>query len=535
VDKNGQHIYREFFVPSPTTALVEANILTKLSALSQFQSSPAVYSYRWPRPTSGRLFQHYFAGFSRRNEDITAALKSSKENVAVVTDVKSYYPSIRRGPLLLNLKNRLKLSGAGARFSGHVESTVAAMLNQTAEVGIPIGPPLSHFLGQLALAQVDTVLEKTYPGRYFRYVDDIVIVVPRNRAEAAQKDVSVALSNEGLLINELKTEVASREVWFEERYIESGHNRKLKFEEFLDRLAIYFILNPTTFKDVAAIFRERGFSLPLTRILARSQDSRYRRFLRALIRGTAGAWYGGWPEDRWLEVSHRWRYLADNLDTLLRDAETIKGNFIEHSERLGSMEIPGSGLRRRRYLQECRFVFNRLMYLTPIEDYSKLLNAVPKCNELVEIRASLQSISEGSLDPLLTLPGAAPRTVGELSREMGLDMKAPSTEAMQQARKTSPIAYRDSIAILTLFGAYRPSKTDIEEELGLSDRPLIQFCAGLAAPRRETADFSYIDEIRCLQLGRNRSDITTQLVDRMGDLEDFILEGLALGEDYYGI
>jgi len=138
VDKNGQHIYREFFVPSPTTALVEANILTKLSALSQFQSSPAVYSYRWPRPTSGRLFQHYFAGFSRRNEDITAALKSSKENVAVVTDVKSYYPSIRRGPLLLNLKNRLKLSGAGARFSGHVESTVAAMLNQTAEVGIPI-------------------------------------------------------------------------------------------------------------------------------------------------------------------------------------------------------------------------------------------------------------------------------------------------------------------------------------------------------------------------------------------------------------
>lgn len=98
VSQDGKLTHRDFYAPSPTTMLVEADILSELARQQSFKTHTNVYSYRWAKPTSGHLFGYYFDGFSSRNSAIDQALQTTRRAVAVITDVESYYPVIGKGP-----------------------------------------------------------------------------------------------------------------------------------------------------------------------------------------------------------------------------------------------------------------------------------------------------------------------------------------------------------------------------------------------------------------------------------------------------
>ena len=83
------------------------------------------------------------------------------------------------------------------------------------EVGIPVGPPLSHVFGNLALENVDAQMLKVYGDRYTRYVDDIVLVVDREEEKDAKKLIESILQGEGLSTHPEKSDTLSSEEWIE--------------------------------------------------------------------------------------------------------------------------------------------------------------------------------------------------------------------------------------------------------------------------------------------------------------------------------
>lgn len=116
-------------------------------------------------------------------------------------DILNFYPSIHHDTLFKQLN---QLSGNGAE--DRLVSLIAAAVNNPTGfdedydrgVGVPQGLSISNVLAMIYLRTFDNHFEEKYA--YFRYVDDIVLIVPSKKAKAIYYEVS------GYLKGELKLE-----------------------------------------------------------------------------------------------------------------------------------------------------------------------------------------------------------------------------------------------------------------------------------------------------------------------------------------
>ena len=115
-----------------------------------------------------------------------AALRLNPRCVAVVTDIEKFYPTIPHDLVRQRFRSRLEGtavdSGGRATALNLFEHLVSGFPNGK---GVVTRPELSHVIGDIALSEVDKAFGQRLPGRYFRYVDDIVFVVePEERQQA---------------------------------------------------------------------------------------------------------------------------------------------------------------------------------------------------------------------------------------------------------------------------------------------------------------------------------------------------------------
>lgn len=97
------HEYRDCLAPNPSTALAGAAVLGELSKNPAFACSQQVYSYRWPATqNSGSSYRFFAEGYKERNGAIFNALHKG-ERIAVVTDIKRFYPSVQVDQIRANL------------------------------------------------------------------------------------------------------------------------------------------------------------------------------------------------------------------------------------------------------------------------------------------------------------------------------------------------------------------------------------------------------------------------------------------------
>lgn len=177
--------YRKYYIPSPTSALADSYALAALHACGILKRSPEVFSYRPPSDKGyGRNFEHFAEGYAERNSSISLALSKSRDFVAIVTDIKSFYPSIDGNKVLAYLHSQAEAVTMSDRQKKIVFSSAErAVCSENG--GLRIGMEMSHALASLYLSEMDQKLRLEFPGRYFRYVDDIVMVVPRSQVSAA--------------------------------------------------------------------------------------------------------------------------------------------------------------------------------------------------------------------------------------------------------------------------------------------------------------------------------------------------------------
>lgn len=127
-------------------------------------------------------------------------------------DVKSFYGSIDQEKLLKILKRRIRKK----EILGLIESAIKTEAisypirerGQRGErkCGVPEGLPISNALANIFMSDIDTKYQKRNDLVYYRYVDDILILVNKENFESVKAEIEEDIKKKGLEFNSKKDE-----------------------------------------------------------------------------------------------------------------------------------------------------------------------------------------------------------------------------------------------------------------------------------------------------------------------------------------
>jgi reverse transcriptase-like protein len=507
-DASGKLEYRTFVIGSATAQLAETWLLSRLRFLAEFQLPSPVYSYLWPTyGNSSHLFAHFIDGYRRREHDASTAFKQQPGSTAVILDLKQFYPSINKERVERRFYERLKRTRLTASEVDDAMFLVSQLLFSTNVDGLPVGPALSHVLANVALEDVDDQMMKRFPNAYFRYVDDVILVVPEAQAKESIEAFRTVISAEGLELNDTKTDIVSHEPWKKHAAVRKELGAE-GFGEFMRRLQLFLARNPEQFESLRQDFRAEGFSIPFSRLRTIVQYGRFRRFLKVI-----------WKATGWLE---RIIYSVDSPATLLAAAQDMRANFLKRAETLSHQEIAFAGMERRWDVQQLRYVFNRLLYLMPSSDYGQILRMIPDIQEARDLRIVLEAIKSADATPLLRRPGPPISTFAQLWSERD---GSPKVEWPQNPH----FAERDSAAALAAYGTVRIPTDWIARVDQISNQRYLSVLNGDVVPLEREGIPPYLQELACLRKGLSDQDAKRLMQERFNNDEDLFLSGLDLG------
>ncbi len=459
--KNKPPTYRNCITGSPLTTLAEAYVLSLMAKQAAFTVPPCAYSYLWPDAgMAGRNFEHFLDGYEQRNLRVAELLAAAPDHMAVVADLKAFYPSVDRQRLRDKVAARLgQIQDTAA--SGPIRKFAEAFLSlPIPRTGLPIGPNLSHVLGHLALESVDRAMMEKYGERYLRYVDDVIVVCPKAEAGNALATLRQALDAEGLTLNEAKEDTVEPTTWTDECVSFSTQGDGESFESLLEAITVFLVFSPKSADVLHKRFRDEGFSLPIARLCSLARSERYQaHFMGQLSR------FGGW-----------WAWVKSWFATetsLIETARSIRSRLLKQAERLAEKETPTTPMRRRWYAQKRRYVLNRLLYLLPPQELPRLMQLTPDIDEFVESRVVLESLISGDATNILKYPGRVVSTLCQLWPE-----HHPATAPKVVWPKTGSRADAESATHLGLFLSLAPPEEELAQYRGYPaglphpDRPL---------------------------------------------------------------
>jgi hypothetical protein len=505
--------YRTFVAGSPTTMLAETAILQMLSREPIFSPHPSAYSYLWPQSEkAGRSHAFYRTGYEQRNRKVTALLKANADNVALVVDIRRFYPSVSQERLLPRVETRVdQLKEKTHRDSIH--SFITNLL-EVSPGGIPIGPELGHVLGHVALEDVDRYMRQRFGEKYLRYVDDIIVVCGRHEVARVQKYLQGLLEEEALEFNDDKTDIVASKEWI--AHVPYRHVLKdtLDFENLLRKISVYLMVHPQDIDTLQSMFRGSGFSFPFLRMKTLAYYNRYRAYV------LAGLHYR----------RHGLPWIVDALTTtaadLLRLALDLRRTMQQELTALRDQPPPRHGMPRRWYVQKVRYLCNRLLYMIDPSEYGILYDYTLVLDELQEIRAVLTAFRHRDVTNLLMLPG---RTILAFS-ELWAETQSGHPAMQLESKLTEPVI--ESLATLSLLRVI-DLPAPLLQNLPEPTRTFLSYCAGHSSQPSDISKLSFVDELQTLQIGQSAEQLYDLVTTRFNDREVVSLGGVLLDDPGY--
>lgn len=509
LDENNNLIYRDFIVPTPTGLLAEVIVLSSLSQSNVFNKSTRVYSYLWPTSLkSAYNFEHYISGYRKRNDDISTYLMLNDSKIVIVSDIEKFYPTIDQE----TVKERFVTKLESSSLSGDVKKLAAKLVDDLCHQfdngkGIATGPELSHLLGDIALDKFDQVLSNRYGDAYFRYVDDIVLIV-----DPGEKDEAIALlddlaKEEELTIHPGKTDVLTSELWQKHGPHHQNNIDDNSFEALVFRIKTFLQVNPEAENDLAEALESAGFSIPISRLSTASKSAGFGTKLIGLI-------------------SIGWRVALkaamSNEDNILKQANTVRKKIYSELSQFVEADIPDGSTLRKWHLQRLRYLTNRAVYLLTFDELEYLIPKLENIPEFIDTVALLKTLVRKDATELLQMPGAALSACASLLKHNNIklnDIKISHESSMAQIESASIYALWDVAKIV--YTNISLVNNDVVEYL--------KFASGVSGYERDDDKFEYLDEIKSLSLNKDKNDILKVLESRLYDTEGTVLDALDIG------
>ncbi|RYZ80907.1 MAG: RNA-directed DNA polymerase, partial [Proteobacteria bacterium] len=267
-NKDGdQFRYRKYSIPSPSSALADCYAIAVLQHAGVLLRRDYVFSYRPPgNDEYTRSFEYFSSGYKERNTAVEIAL-SQGDSVAIIADLRNFYPSVDANAAADRLLQMLMVSKKTSKRDAAVVFASARRCfsapDQDGHIGLRVGPEMSHVLADLSLESLDNDLKNKFPGRYFRYVDDIVIVVEKRSVAEASRSLYEAIDRSGFSRSEEKDAEVGREEWVGHNSVAIGDGSTNDYMAHLKfRIKMFLAKNPDQLKSLRVSFADAGIFLP---------------------------------------------------------------------------------------------------------------------------------------------------------------------------------------------------------------------------------------------------------------------------------
>lgn len=403
---DGQVGHRDIFLPAPNESFAEAALLAECSKHAAFRSPDFVFSYRLAKgeDTLG-VYKPYFFGLQERQQKIAVACKAATGQVVRYTDIKRFYPNIS-GDLAANAwRKACDAAQLDSRFRELGMKLLAdhALAGQNAKhgKGLLTGPMFSHLIANLLLRDVDEAMSATFPDRYFRYVDDVVLVGSPTEVNAGRAQLAVLLGELRLELHDTdagKDFELSADDWLigEEDFCGNDSQGWMFFARDLKQFLISQASSRTT---LAARFAEEGFRIPLPDYSVEVRDARY--------------------QDRFIDRLHRYPWLLRKIfrqatpRMLLLSAQILR---VEYTKRLFQMLELGPQLNdyaRKRAIPKIRYFAGRLLYLAKPEDLPVIADRLRQYPELAMLAEIVHAVGTRDVTRLLLMGSNAAQSAAQ--------------------------------------------------------------------------------------------------------------------------
>jgi hypothetical protein len=403
---NGSVLHRDIFLPGPNEAFAEAALLAECAKYTAFSSLPCVFSYRLSVGDDTRgIYVPYFDGFRERHIAITKACENHPDAVVLYTDIKKFYPSITAE----TARAEWNAACENASLAPQWRELGLKLLSDHAEIasvhvsgrGLLTGPMFSHLIANLVLRTIDDRMIESFAGRYFRYVDDVVLVgtkkeVVEGRAVLAELleeiDLHLHASDQGK-----DFEVGAKE-WLEgagDFDSQNGHY----WARFVGDLKQFLGTKPVDDNSLATEFDKAGFRIPIPQYKLAANEAPWRLRILARLR-----------KYRWLSKKFR----MTSATQIIYTAQILREHYAQCLRAQLESGSSINGYNRKRIIPKIRFFAGRLLYLGSLEmlfEFSSLLDEYDELRMLAEV---MRSVATRDITRLLPLGSNAAQSAAQI-------------------------------------------------------------------------------------------------------------------------
>ena len=188
--------------------ILSAAIIQTITQKNDFE----FYSYRPQKESlenaTEYLYETWWDGYKKFRDAVRESAKEYRDGVVLRTDIKSYYTTIIQKQLLEITKDKLQINSE--RLVWLIKKILLKDLaGHQPGIGLSQGNIASGFYANFYLSSVDSKFKNDNKWRlkFYRYVDDIIIILPRSLyIKEVQSILEDELSEIGLKLNKDKTE-----------------------------------------------------------------------------------------------------------------------------------------------------------------------------------------------------------------------------------------------------------------------------------------------------------------------------------------
>ena len=413
ITERGGFEYRNLHFPCANEALAEAALLAHCAESGgPFAPTADVFSYHLAPATSGEgSFKAYFKLFSARQDAIGKACHQRPNDIVLYADIKSFYPSVSHGRakaawLDACRKGRIEADWQmlGMRLMEEQRAVLKAEKQKPVRKGLLVGPMFSHVLGSLVLLEFDQKMRSKYPERYFRYVDDIALVIPKEEKDAALSFIRDRLKEIGLKLNKKKTCHLEAQEWKaaapHQALDYDGEIHRTDDEgwmKFIDLLKCFLMANPRHASGLARTLRDAEIRISIPHYTTSVQDAGYverfsrRRHSKAFQQKVAGA----------------------SIQSIVNEAKTLGILYRREFNQAWQEFKKVDSMKRKWLLSRIRYVLGRLILVAPENELGVLAKELEGHKDLSEYEAIFKALVTRDVSQLLRFSGKVNAGAGQ--------------------------------------------------------------------------------------------------------------------------
>jgi hypothetical protein len=514
IDEEDNLNHRTFYIGSPTTLLVEAYILSILSKEEIFKNNSQNFSYYLAEDYASYNYSYYYKGYCNRNISISNKLAEDTNLRAFVFDLSNYYPSMDKSFVYEKFSKYIEQTNIDEKIKNGILAFIKSSLDVTVS-GIPVNPDIGHLLGSITLKSFDNEMYEIFGDKYFRYVDDIVIIENQDNVEYVKAILDEKIpKSKGAILNQEKYQELNSLEW-ELLTIEIGHNDE--FINLLNDIQLYLSMQDTA-SEIQKQLKENKISLPVYKLYINSR-------------------YGGWQSFvKWLSYYNPLKSYRKSLtiEKLVNRAIKLKNFYIKSLKSLDKVDTSEQNVNQKVLTKKYHFYINRLIYLFDVSEFEKnLLPLIPKTKDFFETKSVIEALIKNDVSNILNIGGKSILTFAEISKANSLSLPKINKTLLKADDNTQLY----SLGVLSLYGLILLNKSiEIEQIQNNQIKNFLQFCNVQAPTERLLNDFSYNDEILSLRLNTSHENILKKLFSKYDSKEKLYLAGLTLDEkDYFSL